>query len=209
MVDVEKVMTRQLITKWFDRARIDYSDLYVKEYIAYNAWFRKVTDCSTDHEAIKRVLKRFVIWDDYLHGRTLSALGPIIEQIATLTHKCPAVPMGASWDGIVKDAFDWRGLIYFWYQTRCHLFHGMTLPGHAHHDTQIRLAYESLNIFMTEIIKRMRYCFTDVDFARLSEVRALLQSEHGAVSELQEIEAKLYQKFVHSPDIWNVDMERV
>lgn len=43
MVDVEKVLTRQLIVQWYERARIDYSDLYVKEYIAYNAWFRKVT----------------------------------------------------------------------------------------------------------------------------------------------------------------------
>ena len=37
MVDMEKVATRQLITKWFERSQIDYSDLYVKTYIAYNA----------------------------------------------------------------------------------------------------------------------------------------------------------------------------
>jgi len=208
MVNGEKVATRQLITTWFERARIDYSDLYVKEYIAYNAWFRKVTDCTEDHEAIKQVVKRFVIWDDYLHGRTMIALGPVLEQIATVTHKSPVVAMSGRWDGIVKDALDWRGLIYFWYQVRCDLFHGLTVPGRAVHDLKIKLAYESLNIFMTEIVKRMRYCFTDADFARLTEVRTLLESESGVVSELRRIEARLYQKFIHSPDIWNVDMER-
>lgn len=209
MVNAEKVLTRQLITKWFERARIDYSDLYVKEYIAYNAWFRKVTGCNEDHEAIREVSRRFVIWDDYLHGRTLTTLSPIVEQIAVLTHKSPVRPMGTAWNGIVKDTFDWRGLIYFWYQTRCDLFHGLTIPGYSHHDAHIKLAYESLNIFMSEIVKRMRYCFADTDFARLSEVRLLLQSTAGPVAELQEIEARLHQKFIHSPDIWNVDMERV
>jgi hypothetical protein len=208
MVNAEKVLTRQLITKWYERAKIDYSDLYVKEYIAYNAWFRKVTNCTVDHEAIKEVCRRFVIWDDYLHGRTLTTLSPYVEQIATLTQRHPLLLASSGWDGVVKDAFDWRGLIYFWYHTRCDLFHGVTMPGYSYHDTQIRLAYESLSIFMGEIIKRMCYCFTDTDFARLTEVRGLLASERGAASELKEIEARLHQKFIHSPDIWNVDMER-
>jgi hypothetical protein len=209
MVNQEKVLTRQLITKWYERARIDYSDLYVRQYIAYNAWFRKVTNCDADHEAIKEVCRRFVIWDDYLQGRTLTSLGPVAEQISDLTYKYPVRPMGPVWNGVVRDAFDWRGLIYFWYQTRCDLFHGVTLPGYAHHDLQIRLAYESLSIFMGEIIKRMRYCFTDTDFAKLTEVRLLLQSQNGPANELKEIEASLHQKFIRSPDIWNVDMERV
>ncbi|HEY8886308.1 MAG TPA: hypothetical protein VIM31_02275 [Candidatus Microsaccharimonas sp.] len=203
------MLTRQLITKWYDRARIDYSDLYVKQYIAYNAWFRRVTNCDEDHEAIKQVIKRFVIWDDYLHGRTLTSLGPVVEKISTLTMKHPISTNGTRWDGVVRDALDWRGLIYFWYQTRCDLFHGLTMPGSLQHDLKIKLAYESLSIFMGEIVKRMRYCFTDDDFTRLTEVRSLLQSENGAVSELKEIESKLYKKFIHSPDIWNVDMERV
>jgi hypothetical protein len=209
MVDIEKVMTRQLITKWFDRAQIDYSDLFVKEYISYNAWFRKVANTSVDAEAIKRVAERFVIWDDYVHGRTLIALRPILEKISELTWRRPMNPMGPAWNGVVKDSFDWKGLIYFWYQTRCDLFHGLTDPGRSHHDLQIQLAYESLNIFMAEIIKRMRYCFTDADFMRLTEVRQLLKSESGTRSELQEIEASLHRKFIHSPDLWNVDMERV
>ena len=208
MVDIEKVAARQLITKWFDRARIDYSDLYVKQYIAYNAWFRKVTQCTNDKEAIGALLKRFVIWDDYLHGRTLITLGPILEQIAILTYKNPVRPVGSMWDGTVKDVFDWQGLIYFWYQTRCDLFHGSTLPGLAQHDIQVKLAYESLHIFMAEIVQRMRHCFTDVDFERLTEVRVLLRSGDGERAALREIEEGLYRKFVHSPDMWNVDMIR-
>ena len=209
MVNIEKVLTRQLISTWYNRAQIDYSDLYVKEYIAYNAWFRKVTQCNEDHEAIKQVSKRFVIWDDYLNGRTLVSLGPIVAQIAHQTRKSPVRPMGDGWNGVVKDALDWQGLIYFWYQIRCDLFHGMMMPSKMHHDDKVRLAYESLNVFMTEIIKRMRYCFTDTDYSKLTEVRMLLRSQNGAASELKEIESKLYQKFIHAPDIWNVDMERV
>ena len=208
MVNAEMIGTRQLIIKWFERAQIDYSDLFVKEYIAYNAWFRKVTNCQVDHEAIKEVSRRFVIWDDYLHGRTLTTLGALVDEIAVLTFKRPVRPMGTAWNGVVKDKHDWRGLIYFWYQTRCDLFHGLTLPGNINHDKQIRLAYESLNIFMTEIVRRMRYCFTDTDFARLTEVRTLLRSEHGPTMELKAIETQLHQKFIHSPDLWNVDMVR-
>lgn len=209
MVNEDKVVTRQLIRKWFERAQIDYSDLFVKEYIAYNAWFRKVTDCNEDYEAIRRVAERFVIWDDYIHGRTLIELQPILERISALTWKRPVQPMGHAWNGTVKDSHDWRGLIYFWYQTRCDLFHGVTMPGRVTHDIQIQLAYESLNIFMAEIIKRMRYCFNDTDFTKLTEVQVLLGSEHGPTESLRKIETRLHQKFIHSPDLWNVDMERV
>ena len=196
MVNEDKVLTRQLMRKWFDRAQIDYSDLFMKAYIAYNVWFRKVTGCQEDHEAIKRVVRRFVIWDDYLHGRTLVELGLIVDQIALISD-------------LVADRSDWKGLIAFWYQTRCDLFHGLTMPGRNLHDRQIRLAYESLNIFMIEIMRRMRYCFSDADYARLTEVQALLGSESGPTQTLQTIEARLHQKFIHSPDLWNVDMERV
>jgi hypothetical protein len=209
VVNIEKVLVRQLITQWHERAQIDYSDLYVRQYIAYNAWFRKVTNCDEDYEAIRLLLKRFVIWDDYMNGRTMINLSPIVQQIATVTHRHPIGSTSGTWDGTVKDAFDWRGLIYFWYHTRCNLFHGVTMPGHVQHDNTVRLAYQSLSLFMGEIVRRMRYCFNDTDFTKLTEVRALLQSQQGPDASLREIEAKLYQKFIHSPDIWNVDMERV
>ena len=209
MVNEERVLARQLMRKWYERAQIDYSDLFMKEYIAYNAWFRKVTDCSVDHEAITRVTQRFIIWEDYTHGRTLIELGPIVEKISLLTWGQPVQPMGSAWNGVVKDDLDWKGLIYFWYQTRCDLFHGLTLPGRAAHDRQIKLAYESLNIFMTEIMRRMRLCFSDVDYTKLTEVQKLLRTDNGPVEALRVIESRLHQKFINAPDVWNVDMERV
>jgi hypothetical protein len=196
MVNEDRVLTRQLMRTWFERAQIDYSDLFVRLYITYNVWFRKVTGCSEDHEAIRRMTERFVIWDDYLHGHTLSELVPVVGQIARSSD-------------LVDDAYDWKGLIAFWYQTRCDLFHGLTMPGKKQHDANIRLAYESLNIFMSEIMRRMRFCFSDADYARLTEVKALLGSEDGPTQTLKIIEARLHQKFIHSPDLWNVDMERV
>jgi len=209
MVNEERVLARQLMRKWYERAQIDYSDLFMKEYIAYNTWFRKVTGCSVDHETIKRVTRRFIIWEDYTHGRTLIELGPIVEKISLLTWGQPVQPMGSAWNGVVKDGLDWKGLIYFWYQTRCDLFHGLTLPGRAAHDRQIKLAYESLNIFMTEIMRRMRLCFSDVDYTKLTEVQKLLRADNGPVEALRAIETRLHQKFINAPDVWNVDMERV
>jgi hypothetical protein len=209
VVNEDKVVVRQLIRTWHERARIDYSDLYVKEYIAYNAWSRKVTDCSEDHEAIKRVMERFVIWDDYLHGRTMNELQPIAEQISLLTWREPVRSAGSAWNGVVYDGRDWKGLIYFWYQTRCELFHGITMPGRKVHDRRIKLAYESLRVFMSEIMKRMRRCFSDKDYAKLTEVKRLLKSESGPAVPLRKIETTLHQIFIHSPDLWNVDMERV
>lgn len=208
MVTIDTVHTRQLIAKWHERACIDYSDLYVREYIAYNAWFRKVTQSNEDHEAIRRLLKRFVIWDDYIHGRTLLSLGPVIEEIVTITHRTPIPSSTALWDGIVKDVFDWQGLIYFWYSTRCQLFHGLTIPGSVPHNRYIQLSYESLRIFMNEITRRMRYCFTDADFDQLTEVKSLILSDNGVLNELKGVEARLYQKFIHSTDVWSVDMVR-
>ena len=209
MVSEDKVLTRQLMKKWFERAQIDYSDLFMKVYIAYNVWFRKVTGSSEDREAIKLVMQRFVIWDDYLHGRTMVDLMPIIERISLLTWQHPIKSVGNIWNGIVKDKQDWKGLIFFWYQIRCELFHGLTLPGRVTQDIQIRLAYESLNIFMTEILRRMRFCFSDADVKQLTEVKMLLESENGPVDSLRALESRLHQKFIHSPDLWNVDMERV
>ena len=209
MVNLEKIATKQLICTWYERARIDYSDLYVKQYIAYNAWFRKVTHCDEDYAAIQLVMKRFVIWDDYIHGRTLTPLEPIVERIALLTRRRPLANPGNGWDGIVKNPVDWRGLIYFWYRTRCDLFHGQMMPGQQFYDEQIKLAYESLSVFMAEILHRMRYCFSDADVTRLHEVRALIDSTAGPLAELRVIEDRLCQKFIGSTDIWNVDMERV
>ena len=194
---------RELVLKWYERAQIDYSDLYARLYIAYNAWFRQVTRTSFDREAISRLTKRFVIWDDYVNGRVLQDLKPLMAQIVYLTAEQPLV--GNRWDGIVHDALDWRGLIHYWYQVRCDLFHGTVVVN----EKRVRLAYESLNVFMQEITDRMKRCFTQEDYVRLEEIQALIQSSPQDRTRLKSMQEVLHQKFISSPDIWNVDMVRV
>ncbi|MDB5161577.1 MAG: hypothetical protein JWM52_85 [Candidatus Saccharibacteria bacterium] len=128
----------ELVYVWHERSKIDYADLYLRLYISYNAWFRKATQASVDKEAIAVLKKRFIIWDDYLHGRILNGLE---ETMLALKER-----------GFIQTSDDWPGLISFWYQIRCDLFHGLLQP----HDDSVRFAYESLSIFMDEIVKRMK-----------------------------------------------------
>ncbi len=201
---VERVETaiRELVIQWYDRAQIDYNDLYVRLYISYNAWFRQVTRTSFDREAISRLKKRFVIWDDYINGLILQDLEPIAEQVVILTHQQP-LDAGTRWNGVVENSYDWRGLIHFWYQVRCDLFHGSNGPAQDISMQRVRLAYESLRLYMQEITMRMKGCFTEEDYDRLLEVQRATVGMPDS-----ETRTNLYQKFINSPDIWNVDMIR-
>jgi hypothetical protein len=199
--------TRELVLTWYNRAQIDYSDLYMRLYIAYNAWFRRVTRTEFDREAVRRLKKRFVIWDDYINGKTLVRLGLIVDEIVKNTHKRPLA--SNRWDGIVHDVADWQGLIDYWYQVRCDLFHGSTVPTKDFHEERVKLAYSSLNLFMDEITMRIEQCFTAEDYARLQEVEALMKVHDGQDVRFQDIQQILHQKFINSPDLWNVDMTRV
>lgn len=203
MVERIEGAVRELIIQWYDRAQIDYNDLYVRLYISYNAWFRQVTHTSFDREAISRLKKRFVIWDDYINGQILQDLEPIAEQIVISTHQQP-LGAGSRWNGIVDNSYDWRGLIHFWYQVRCDLFHGSAGANQVLSAERVRLAYESLGLYMQEITDRMKGCFTEEDYDRLLELQRLSTDSSDDTTRQH-----LYQKFIHSPDIWNVDMIRV
>lgn len=193
----------RLITVWYERAQLDYDDLYMRLYVAYNAWFSKVTGASNDREAIRLLKQRFVIWDDYQRGRVLTTLRPIVEDIVKLTQANRTLAIR------LDDANDWQALIEFWYQVRCHLFHASGIFGDAQQAIWTRLAYQSLNIFMSEVIDRMNHAFTNADYLRLKEVDVLLQHEPKPSRRLQNLQQTLYQKYIRSPDMWNVDMVRV
>ena len=204
----EDTTTKELIMRWIERAQVDYSDLYARLYIAYNAWFRKVTRTSFDREAISRLTKRFIIWDDYLQGRVLQTLKPLHKEIAEFTqaHTHKVVSLHR-WSGIVKDESDWQGLIRYWYRVRCDLFHGSSDDQEVSKQ-RVRLAYASLNIFMLEITKRMDDCFTSADLRRLNELNVLLAVPSGSTIEQQTTRQMLHQKYIRSHDIWSVDLVR-
>jgi len=179
-------MVEKIVYSWFERAQIDYSDLYMRLYVSFNAWYRKTTGSDFDREALRILKKRFVIWDDYGAGRVLQDLKIFHEQIT-------------------GDASDWQRLISYWYQVRCQLFHGAS----ELKDTEVKLAYESLNIFMKEIVRRMKQSFTDKDYQRLEEIDKLLVIGGLENEYLRHIQQELHRKYINAPSLWNVDMVRV
>lgn len=195
--------SERLVKLWYDRAQLDYNDLYMRLYVAYNAWFNRVTGAPNDREAIRQLKKRFVIWDDYQRGRVMVALKPIVEDIVKLTNRTRTLSVR------LEDADDWQNLIEFWYQVRCHLFHASGVFGDTQQAIWTRLAYQSLNIFMTEVVDRMNRTFTNGDYIRLKEIDVLLQHEPKPSRRLRAMQQNLYQKYIQSPDLWNVDMMRV
>ncbi len=191
------------IYRWYKKAQIDYTEHYIKLYIAYNAWYRQVTGSTNDREAISTLKKRFIIWDDYCKGRTMPNLKIYLERLSTLTSETP-FSQSPLWKGVIQGVEDWRGLIEFWYQVRCRLVHGSDVSPRL-----VWLAYETLELFMGEIVERMQSCFTDKDFQRLEELSTLVHSEKDTNSRFRRLQQKLQAKYIESPDIWQVDMQRV
>jgi len=194
----------QEIFHLYQQAQIDYSLHFLRLYITYNAWYRRVTQTSTDRQAIALLKKRFIIWDDYRQGATLQALTPYMRRLTELTHQKPFPSITLYWDGELQDAHDWRSLIEFWYQVRCLIVHGSEVS-----TKYAWFAYETLNVFMAEIIERMQACFNSDDFHKLEELSSLADADPERSYRFRKLQHKLYQKYIASPDIWQVDMHRV
>jgi len=192
------------IYAWYKKAQIDYVELYIRIFISYNAWYRQVTGSTNDREAISLLKKRFIIWDDYCKGNTMPQLRLYVERLSKITTAHPLRGMQSLWNGSIKDADDWRGLIEFWYQVRCRIVHGSELP-----PKYVWLAYETLELFMAEIVSRMQACFTSKDFKRLEELTTLAKSADTKDNRFRRLQQKLQAKYIDSPDIWQVDMQRV
>ncbi|MFZ1301114.1 MAG: hypothetical protein WAQ27_00845 [Candidatus Microsaccharimonas sp.] len=193
----------QHIYRWYKKAQVDYTELYIQMYISYNAWYRQVTGTTNDRQAISQLKKRFIIWDDYCKGKTLLNLKIYAERLSKLTVEKP-LGRNTIWDGKVNSADDWRSLIEFWYQVRCLIVHGSEVS-----PRYVWLAYETLDLFMSEIVDRMQACFTDKDLQRLEELSALVRTETSKDSRFRRLQQKLQAKYIDSPDIWQVDMQRV
>lgn len=214
--------TKELIFKWYSRSQLDYFDQYINLFIAYNAWFKKVTDTTNDREAITSLKTRNGIWDQYINNETMLRLRLFMQQIVDVTSKKPLENLTRSedlhWDGVVVDINDWKSLIEFWYRVRCNLFHGSKSPEDAREAAIVKLAYLSLNEFMTEIVNRMKGNFTSEDLNRMFE---LSLTEHpdkstatGFAKEAHERQwqsaqdeiKRLNEKFKSAKNLWEVDL---
>lgn len=186
------------------KAQVDYVTLYLQMYIAYNAWYCEATGTSNNRQAIGMLKKRVVIWDDYLNGKTLQSLKPYLQRLSELTQH-QSLGKTQYWDGSITHASDWRSLIEFWYQVRCLLVHGSHVSPKL-----VWLAYETLDVFMGEIVARMHRYLTESasvnTFSNLGDGTSTGGASSAAVSDLQR---RLQYKYLIAPDLWAVDMRRV
>lgn len=192
------------VVSWYKRAQVDYTQQYIWMYIAYNTWYREVTGTTNDRQALNNLKKRFVIWDDYSKGRTMKPLFAYMERLTELTQREPFSSKTTYWTGSIESTTDWRSLIEFWYQVRCKLVHGTEV-----NPRYVWLAYETLDIFMGEIINRIQQCFTIEDMKKLKNLNTQVAQNGSRDERFSLLQEKLYQKYIASPDIWQVDMRRV
>lgn len=193
----------QRVLTWYQKAQIDYSMHFIALYTAYNSWYREVTSTSNDRVALGMLKKRFVIWDDYRNGKTLRQIRPYMERLCELTQREPLPCSGRYWSGEVGDIYDWRALIEYWYQVRCLVVHGATIR-----QKYVWLAYETLDIFMNEIIERMHTCLKSPAFTEVQNIASHTKKTDRHSQRFAELQNRLYQKYSALPDIWQVDMQR-
>jgi len=194
-----------IVYSWFERSDISYADAYARLYISYNAWFHKVTGKQNSFEAIRLLKTRFVIWEEYERGSVLVRMRPVVERIVKYLRNDGAVHT-PRWTVSLSNASDWTNLIQFWYEVRCELFHGNL---NVMRDEQaVQLAYESLYLFMEEIVKRMKQSFEPTDYVRLEELRVLAAADTNRQAEHVRESIELHRKYIDSPTLWQVDMQR-
>ena len=190
---------------WFEQSRVQYAPRYVQLYTAYNTWYTRATGTSSDHEALLRLRYRFVIWREYVEGCSLVSMRGDVEAISRLTTITP-LRSTPSWDGVVRGWDDWRGLLHFWYRVRCDVVHGALHPQSTNGGDIVAFAYHSLHAFMSEIVCRMERALDGTEQQRLRELTLLRQAQGGLDSEQTAEEARLFDRCIHAPTIWQVDM---
>mgnify|MGYP003418056330 FL=1 len=188
------------IKNLYKRSAIDYSAHFVSLYITYSAWYQRAIGTTNDREAIGQLKKRFIIWDDYLQGRTMKGLDIYLGRLANLTQSEPLAANTDYWQGELANSRDWRGLIEFWHQMRCLLVHGAYVP-----PKYSWLAYETLDIFMLEVIQRMQHAAK----AQKLDPALFLVGQPASGEKAQQVREYIHAKYIASPDIWQVDMQRV
>lgn len=132
---------------WYGRAQVDYLQSYMSIYAAFNVWYGQLFRTNNDRYALTRLQKGLALWQAYEEGNKLGELTRIMRQIVEYTQREPLSTITPHWNGEVRNIYDWPSLIEYWYRVRCLVMHGSYIE-----PTYVLLAYESLNIFMSELI---------------------------------------------------------
>jgi len=101
-----------------------------------------------------------------------------MKRLVDVTQKQPLKNETNHWNGEIQNVDDWQSLIEYWYQVRCKIVHGVGLDA-----VYTWLAYETLDIFMQEIIRRARDCIKsstskncEMQHLSLSSTRPILKN---------------------------------
>lgn len=133
---------------WYDRAQIDYVHYYMSLYAAFNAWYG-ANGNTNDRQAINMLRRGIALWDEYCRGTSMRPLVPYMVQLVECTQREPLSYASPHWRGVVQNSKDWVSLLEYWYRVRCLVMHGAEIRAQY-----VYLAYQTLNIFMSEVIRR-------------------------------------------------------
>ncbi|HJM04114.1 MAG TPA: hypothetical protein QF549_00560 [Candidatus Saccharimonadaceae bacterium] len=147
---------QEMILTYFKKSQIDYGQYYLQLYASYNIWYRSSTGESLDARALAQLKLRHQIWKDCFDDTCMRQLRSLMRRIYVLTVHRPLVREGSAWKGVLEDETDWRGMIDFWYAIRCDVVHGNDEQLAGHHSLMVKLAHESLTVFMTEVAIRLQ-----------------------------------------------------
>lgn len=140
------------ILAWYQKAQIDYVQKYMALYASFNAWYRQSTGATNDRQALNQLRLGNELWQEYCEGQSLRAMGSLMRSLVELTQRSPVSYATPHWRGEVSNVKDWPSLLEYWYRVRCLVMHGSEI-----NFQYVHLAYETLNAFMSEIIRRERY----------------------------------------------------
>lgn len=135
------------VSAWFHRAQIDHSQHYLCLYTAFNAWYRHETGLQNDRLALNILRDGCWLWREYQQGRAMISMRSLMVLLMDLTQREPLSHATPHWRGEVQNPYDWTSLLEYWYRVRCLVVHGSEVRA-----PYVYLAYETLNLFMTELL---------------------------------------------------------
>jgi hypothetical protein len=139
------------IEQLFQRSQLEYRAPYTALYASFNAWYRCHTHTKNDRQALNTLRQGHRLWREYMNGQALIRITPYMIQLAELTQREPLSYTTPHWKGEIQHRYDWPSLVEYWYRVRCLVVHGDSIQ-----PTYVYLAYHTLNIFMTELITRIK-----------------------------------------------------
>lgn len=149
MSDTRRVRTRTAVMRaWYRRAQIDYTQQYMALYAAFNGWYTDLTGKTSDREALTVIGRGNGVWERYCRGEILSHLVEPMKMLVEFTLREPISFSAPHWRGEVGSIYDWTSVIEYWYRVRCLVMHGAEI-----NPQYVYVAYETLNIFMEEVLK--------------------------------------------------------